>query len=198
MDLAHDDVYVAAPRLVEVGELAVAIAVGVLLSVFEPQELEGDRLLAQLLVDIAPVRGRAGRRRGGRRREQGRLQGGVVEPLGQRPGQPGQLGPPHVIGQGGSRDAQRGADLAEAQTLSQAQAEDVTDLSHGNTGSGQRLLLGWPQGGGDRGRVEPCSPHAGASRPPPRVSENSGMVLRNRSEWVSGIDRNPQTRDFAC
>jgi hypothetical protein len=80
--LAHDDVGAAAPRLVEVGELAVAVAVGVNLSVLEPEQLEGDRLLAQLGVDVAPVRRRPGGSRRRRGREERRFDSGVVEALG--------------------------------------------------------------------------------------------------------------------
>ena len=53
--LAHDHVDVPAPLSVEVGELAVAEAVRVRLSILDPQELEGHALLSQLGMDVGPV-----------------------------------------------------------------------------------------------------------------------------------------------
>jgi hypothetical protein len=57
--LAHDHVEPAPPEPVALAELRVLVAVGVLVLVHKPEELQGHPLPAELPVDPAPVRLRA-------------------------------------------------------------------------------------------------------------------------------------------
>jgi hypothetical protein len=58
--LAHDDVDASLPGPIQIGKLAVAITVGMVFAVLEPQQLQSDALSSQLTVHIAPVRDRPG------------------------------------------------------------------------------------------------------------------------------------------
>jgi hypothetical protein len=175
--LLHDHIDGTAKRPVEEAELAVLVAVGVLLFVFEPQEQQGHPLAAQFFVHRGEVRLRAllGRRRGGR--EQPRLQGVVVVAGAQRRRHTGPFSPPPVVRDRAASDAQRGADLAAAQAFTQGQTENFPDLAHGETGSGPSLLR--PKC--PREAAEP--PHL---TPAPAVSSGCPKT----PEWVSGMDRN--------
>ena len=133
--LTHDDVHVCPEGPVVVDELGVAIAVGVGLAVFEPQQLEGHPLSPQLSVHVGEVRHRPGDVGGRRRREQQLLEVVVGELLGQRPGQPGRDGAPDVIADGGERELEGEPDLAEREPLAEGEADDVADLAHGDAGS---------------------------------------------------------------
>lgn len=180
--LAHDDIHGLAPGDVAVAELAVAEALGMLLAILEPQQLQGHALALELFVDRSPVRQRAADSRRRRRREQRRLEGGVVHVVGHRPTDAGRLGPPQVLTDRGDRDAGRGAHLATGPALAVDQPQDVSDLAHGRAGSGHRVSLrrtGVCPKEGDR----PASPHASATQPPRRG-------VRIRSESVYGLDRN--------
>jgi hypothetical protein len=111
--LAHDHVEVATPAPVVLAVLAVGVAVGEGLLVLEPQQHQGDVRTAELPVNGRPVGRGTGRRRRCCRREQPGLQGVVVHAVGQRPAQPGGLGPLHVVGHRGERDLERGSDLLQ-------------------------------------------------------------------------------------
>jgi hypothetical protein len=80
--LAHRDVEVAPPAPVELGELAVGVAVGVGLFVLVPQEHERHALLRQFRSDVGEVGKRARLRVRLSGAEQARLEGLVVEILG--------------------------------------------------------------------------------------------------------------------
>jgi len=54
--LAHDDVDLSPKGPIQVGELAVAVTVGMVLAVLEPEQLQGHALSPQLDVDVLPVR----------------------------------------------------------------------------------------------------------------------------------------------
>jgi hypothetical protein len=85
------------------------------------------------------------------------------------------------------RDAQRDTDLAAGEALAQGKSENVSNLSHGETGSGQVNLLGVMSEAG-------CLPSF-TSRQPYTTSvgvyENPGMGVRIRPERVYEISRNP-------
>jgi hypothetical protein len=90
--LAHHEIEVATEVAVVDAELAVAIAIWVLLAVLEPQQHERHPRATKLFVELGPVghRPSLGRRR--RLGEQQCLEAGVVEVLCKWPGQVGQLG----------------------------------------------------------------------------------------------------------
>src|SRR5579872_6926526 len=187
--LAHRQVEEALRGPVVVAELAVGVpVVGVGLFVLEPQQHQRHPGPAQLAVHLAPVGDRAGpRRRRWLAVEQRRLECRVVEPVWQRPGEPGLPGPAEVVGHRRERDAERRADLAARQTLAPGQPQDVADLAHGETGSRHSHLLG----AGLRGTVAvPLSSHADPYAPS-RVYEN----LRNGcTEWArTGVRNRPES-----
>ena len=94
-------------------------------------------------VDLVPVRqGPALCRRGRRLGEQQRLEGGVVEVLGQRPGEPSLARPAQVVGHRGERDAQRRRHLAARQALAQANRRMSRTLRMARRGLGTSHLLG--------------------------------------------------------
>lgn len=116
------------------------------------------------------------------------FEGLVVEVFGQGPGQSRFLGLPQVVSYRRVRDAQRGTDLAAGEALAQGESQNVSNLSHGETGSGQVNLLGVMSEAG-------CLPSF-TSRQPYTTSvgvyENPGMAVRIRPEQVYEISRNPQ------
>jgi hypothetical protein len=131
MDLAHGAPAPFAPPAVELAELGIAIAVGVLLEVLEVQQLQGDAGLAPLGVQVGtvgddPVVG------GGRRRPvHAGLQHLVGQALDLGPIQPGGPRPQHRGADGAVTDPQalghRPVALPEAPLLSQ----NLSDLAHG-------------------------------------------------------------------
>ena len=93
MHLMHARLRRPPPCLVELAEAAVAERLGVRGPVLFPEQQQRHTLLAQLPVDIRPVRQRA--LRGGDRLRRGKeapFQLGVGQVGGQRPGEPGTLG----------------------------------------------------------------------------------------------------------
>ena len=131
MDLAHREPAPCAPAAVELAELGIAIAVGVLLEVLEVQQLQGDAGLAPLGVQVGAIGDDAVV--GGRRR--GPIHAGLEDLVGQAldlgPIEPGGPGPQHRGADGAAADPQalghRPVALPEAPLLSQ----NLSDLAHG-------------------------------------------------------------------
>ena len=129
----------------------------------EPKQHERDPGPTQFGVHLGPVRHRTGARaaglawrtgrRPGRRRRARRAAARSARPPGRA----------QVIGHGGVGHLGRGGDLAQAQALAQAQPQDLSYLSHGNVGSGHRLLLG-RRGGLSLQAVGDLSTHAIATQ----------------------------------
>lgn len=196
--LAHDDVDATPPPPVELAELAVGVAVGEDLLVLDPQQHQGDVGAPELDVDPGPVRQRAGRRwRGGGGGEQERLEGVVVEAIGEGPGDPGRLGPAQMVAHGRERHLERRCGVAQAEAFAQAQSESISDLSHADMGPGHRRLLerSWST---VQVKTPGPSPHGGATWPPARVgvrklrnrcTESTGTGVRKRPEpsALSGV-----------
>src|ERR1039458_7318873 len=84
--------------------------------------------------------------------------------------------------------AEQGTHLAATELFTKAQPEDISDLAHGDTGSGQLLLLGRVVRGACR--AGPTSRQL-LGESPQRVYENVGIGVRIRSERVYGMARNP-------
>ncbi len=142
--LAHDDVDLSPKGPIQVGELAVAVTVGMVLAVLEPEQLQGHALSPQLDVDVLPVWSGPDDPLRHDWREQQLLERVVVELVGERPGQARRDSTHDVVGHGGDGKAERGTHLAAAELFPEAQPEDISDLAHGDTGSGQLLLLESP------------------------------------------------------
>jgi hypothetical protein len=129
--------------------------------VLEPQKHERHALAAHLVVHLRPIGQRA------RFCHRARASAGqpgferlVVQVLGQRPAEPRLPGPPHIVGHGGERHLRGRRDLAPAQALARAEPQDISDLSHGNVGTGHRHLLGASLVGLSEKGAGPHSAHA--------------------------------------
>ena len=132
VDLPHDHVELSPPGLVALAEPAVLVAVRMNRPILQPQQPQGHALVAlKLPVDVPPVRLRPGnpRRRGSR--EQRRLQRGVVQLLRQRPREARRPCPPHVVAHRAVGDAERRGDLAVAAPELVLQAQQFSNLPHG-------------------------------------------------------------------
>ena len=192
--LAHDDVDLSPKGPVEVGELAVAVTVGMVLAVLEPEKLQRHALSPQLDVDVLPVRSGPDDALGHHWREQQLLERVVVELGGERPGQARCHSTHDVVGHGGDGNAERGTHLAAAELFSEAQPEDISDLAHGDTGSGQLLLLGrdCPRSLPSRAYLAPAARRvssAGVRKRRNRCTDSIGTGVRNGSEFApNGLD----------
>jgi hypothetical protein len=102
----------------------------VLALVLLPQERQGDVLAAELEVDRAPIRERPGGSLVLSLDEEGLLQRRVVEVLGERPGESRNLGPPHVVGDGGGCELESPGDLPPGET-EVLEPENFSYLPHG-------------------------------------------------------------------
>ena len=139
--LAHDQVEATLPATIGLAEPGVAEALGVTLAVFEPEQLAGHALAAQLLVDRGPVgHGPQLRRWPGRDgHEQARLERGIVEVIGQWPVEPGEPSAGEVVADRRTGHPGGGRDLTAGEALAQGEAEQLTDLAHGGTGAWHRF-----------------------------------------------------------
>ena len=108
MGLAHGRRHAAAPFAVEVAELAVAVAVGMLAAIVLPQQRQGQAAAAQLGMDMGPVRQRLRPwRLIARRREQLALQRRIVELVRDRPSDADHRRAPDVLPDRRAADPQR-------------------------------------------------------------------------------------------
>ena len=121
--LAHHHVEALAPRAVALAELAVLQPLGVLGLVLLPQQREGHALAPAFGVDLGPVRGDTlNARRDLRDGEQSRFERTLVEPLGQRPRQPGRACASNVIAHRRRRGLQGAGDGANRQPCLEEQS----------------------------------------------------------------------------
>jgi hypothetical protein len=188
MFLAHRQVQVALKAPIVQTELGVRVAVGVVLPILMPQQHQRQPRPAQLAVNPPPVRQRPVGLGGRSLREQQRLQGDVIELVGQRPPQPGPLGPAHMVAGGRERHTKGRADLAKRHAL-MGQSKDLTDSAHGETGVSASATSSEQTPSEDGWRTQLTR---GPSPTPRGVYENR----RNRCTESSGIAvrnlRNPQ------
>ena len=141
--LAHGDVEGLTPVAIELTELAVFVPVGVLLSVFDPQQRLGHCLLGELRLHLREVGLRASSWCRLHRAEEPGLECVIVaQLLGQRPRHETRIaGATDVVGHRRVRHRERQRNLAQTQLVVEAQSKNVTDLSHGCMGTGHRQLL---------------------------------------------------------
>jgi len=136
------------PPGVVVAELRVAEPVGVALAVLEPQKLESDALLAKLRVDHRPVRHRpqdsVGAMGIGEEKPVERL---VPQVCWKGPGQPGVPGAAEVLADRTVANAAATNDRLVGQAALPLQAQDFSDLTHGQPLPGHLHLLGLREGG---------------------------------------------------
>src|SRR5215472_8691602 len=79
--------------------------------------------------------------------------------------------------------------------LAEGEPENLSDFAHDGAGTGHRHLssnVGWDC---SREGAVSRSPTPALCRPPQGVSENVGIGVRNGSEQVSGMRRNPHPTD---
>ena len=119
------------PAPIELAELGVAVAVGVLLQVLEVQQLEGDAGLAPLGVQGRAVGDRPMLRRRCRRPVQAGLQRLVTERLDLQPVQPGGAGPALDAGDGPQAGPELPGHLPVATPQGPLLSQDLADLPHG-------------------------------------------------------------------
>ena len=132
VDLPQDHVEVPPPRPVAVAEPAVLVAVRMHRPVLQPQQPQRDALVAlKLPVHVLPVGLGPDIPRRRQAREQRRLQRGGVQPLRQRPGEAARGRPARVIAHRTVGDAQRRGDLAVAAPEFVLQAQQFSNLPHG-------------------------------------------------------------------
>jgi hypothetical protein len=113
----------------------------------------------------------------------------VVEVVRKWPGESRRERTPDVVRDRGKGNAERGTHLSAAEFFAEAQPKDISDLSHGDTGSGHGLLLGRDL---SEETAEQVLPHASASGVLlTGVYENVGIAVRIRSERVYEMARNP-------
>ena len=130
--LPHDHVDPSPPLPVALAEPAVLVAVRMRRPVLQPQQLQRDALVAlKLPVHVFPVRLGPGNPRRRQGREQRRLQCGVVQPIGQWPGEAGRSCPPRVVAHRAVGDAERRGDLAVAAPQLVLQTQQFPNLPHG-------------------------------------------------------------------
>jgi hypothetical protein len=118
MLVAEDDVQLAAPAAVEFAEAAVTVAVGVVLAVLLPEQLQRDVTMGlEFLVKALKLRwGTVGFVDAARRVPEKRLfQPGLVPTLGQGPGDARGLGSLQIFGNNGLRDRATAGDLVLTQ-----------------------------------------------------------------------------------
>jgi hypothetical protein len=132
VDLAHRQAAPLQPASVQIAEPGVAIAVGVLLQVFEVEQLEGDAGLAPLGVDPGAVRRRtlALTRHLGPTVEPA-LQDLVGQHLDLEPVQAGGLGPGQHAGDRAQAESDAPAHGPVAQPQGPLLSKDLSDLPHG-------------------------------------------------------------------
>jgi hypothetical protein len=110
---------------------AVLIALGIGLPILLPEQVQGDPRAPQLAMHRGPVRLRALDPGTRARRKQRRLQGRLRQRLVQGPGQPGQTGPPHIVGDRGGRSPHRTGNVSVGAPALAVQAQHFVDLAHG-------------------------------------------------------------------
>ncbi len=131
VDLAHRQPAALAPATVELTELGVPIAVGVLLEVLQVQQFQGDAGLAAFGMEVRAV-GDGPMVGGGRGRPvHPGLQDLVAEPLDVRPREAGGARPALDRRDGAQADPQRRRHLPVGAAEGPLLAEDLADLPHG-------------------------------------------------------------------
>ena len=146
--LAHGALLALTPLAVTVAELGVAVATGgILLGVFLPQQLLGHALALELLMKSGPVGLLVARRDGGiGTGVEQPCQAGVVELLGQGPGEAEFIGPGQQFLHGAEADLGAVSDLAKRQPGGQSQSQNFSDVTHSDP-------LGWHGPSGKSGEV---------------------------------------------
>ena len=104
------------PDLVQLAEPRVAVAVRVLGQILLPQQRQGHAAPLQLDLDRWPVDGRTGALAVADGRKQPPIKLGIIDPVRNRPADPGRLRPAHIFGRLRLADAGCLADLPVAQS----------------------------------------------------------------------------------
>ena len=132
------------PGLVTVTELGVAVtAIGIALGVLLPEQLFGDPLALELLMDRGPIRhDMAGRYGGiGLRIKQG-SQSAIIKLGGQGPAKAERLGTFEEFLDGADTDLGTDTDLANREVSFQPQSQHFTNFTHCNPLGRHRLFPG--------------------------------------------------------
>jgi len=133
MELAHRQAPALEPAAIHLAELRVAVAVGMLLQVFEVEELERDARLAPLGMQVGAVRDGAMVRGRRRRPVYTRLQRLVAEGIDLRPIEPRGAGAQHRGADGAATDPQALRHLAVGAPEAPLLSQDLPCLAHGQS-----------------------------------------------------------------
>ncbi len=133
MDLAHRQAPAPEPAAVALTELRVAVAVGMLLAIFEMEQLEGDAGPAPLGMQVGAVRDSAMMRGRGRRSVDPRVQAVVAERVDLSPVEPGRARAQHRGADGAGADPQALGHLAVGPPEAPLLAQDLPCLAHGQS-----------------------------------------------------------------
>jgi hypothetical protein len=149
MDLAHRQAPALEPAAVDLAELGVAVAVGMLLEVFEMEQLERDAGLAPLGMQVGAVGDGAMMRGRGRGPVHAGLQPVVAEGVDLRPIEPGRAGAQHRGADGTAADPQALRHLPVGAPEAPLLSQDLPCLAHGQSLGGHPSPF---SGGGRPGR----------------------------------------------
>ena len=190
MGLAHGRGDRPPPCAVERTEPAVAVAVRMLGPVFLPQQQQRHTAATQLGVQPAPVRQRL-RRTGmkARRREQPPFERGVVEVVGDRPGQPDHRRPTEVFRDRRAADAERPRDHPLTDAAGVLQTKNFSNLAHRQSLGGHRTSLACMS---EETLPASRSPTTLTPRRYPRRPACRGTGGRLAQESVAAFPRNPR------
>ncbi len=148
MDLAHRQPPALSPAAVELAELGVAVAVRMLLEIFEMEQLERDTGLAPLGMQVGAVGDGAMMRGPSRRPVHAGVQRLIAEGVDLRPLEPGRAGSQHRGADGAGADPQALRHLAVGSPEAPLLSQDLPCLAHGQSLGGHPSL----SGGGRSGR----------------------------------------------
>src|SRR5437867_841874 len=133
MDLAHRQAAALEPAPVDFAELGVAVAVRMLLEIFEMEQLEGDAGLAPLGMQVGAVGNGPMMRGWGRGPVHPGLQHLVAEGVDLSPIEPGRAGPQHRGADGAAADPQALRHLAVGAPEAPLLSQDLPCLAHGQS-----------------------------------------------------------------
>jgi len=133
MDLAHRQAAALEPAPVDFAELGVAVAVRMLLEIFEMEQLEGDAGLAPLGMQVGAVGNGPMMRGWGRGPVDPGLQHLVAEGVDLSPIEPGRAGTQHRGADGAATDPQALRHLAVGAPEAPLLSQDLPCLAHGQS-----------------------------------------------------------------
>ena len=166
MDLSHRDALAVEPRAVVLAEGRIAIAVRLLLQIFQVQELQRDAGPPQFGVDPGRIRERARRMAGNLRAIEPLFERVVAHPLECVPRQPDAAGAADDRRDRAGTDPQAPRRLAVASLQLPFQSQNLSNVSHGQSFCRHRPLRRPALGQNGDGKTTPCVAPAAPQQAP--------------------------------